>query len=301
MVEPKHVMGIGTATLDRLIKVPGPPNFGAGNRVTNLGTEGGGPVATALVAARRLGLRASLIARIGTDPIAAEIEVGLVREGIDLHWVEHHDATRSVTSTILIDPRGERAILNDPGEDTEPAVTDALIEAVRAADGLLLWSGSPASLALARAASESKTVVMLDAGKYHEDLLEVIPFCDIVIGSTYFAQGRGLSPGDAVDELIAQGVTVAVITCGEAGAVGREQGESAIHVPACPVDVVDTTGAGDVYHGAFMAGWLEAPVLADAMRLAAVAAAMTCRFPGGRRGIPTYAQAQEALANWRRR
>ena len=83
-----RVVGVGRPTLDYLRRVPSRPDFGAAMMVERLGTEGGGPVPTALVAARRLGIDAALVARLGLDEIGARITEGLRREGIDLRHVQ---------------------------------------------------------------------------------------------------------------------------------------------------------------------------------------------------------------------
>jgi sulfofructose kinase len=294
----RRLLGIGRPTLDRLLRVPGPPTFGAGQVVQSLGVDGGGPVATALVAARRLGLEAALATRLGTDDVSDQIAAGLAREGIDLSLVDRAAGTRSATSTILVDPQGERAILYDPGEQTEAGADDRLLAAVRAADGVLLDRALPVTLAVAREGQAAGAVVQLDAGGFDDRVLELIPRCDIVIASAYYAVARGLSPRASVDELLAAGPTVAIVTLGAEGAVGRTTGGEVVEVPAYRVEVVDTTGAGDVYHGAFVVAHLQGRSLGDAMRFAAVAAALKCRRPGGRAGIPDQAELARHLGLW---
>lgn len=290
------VFGMGRPTLDRLVRVPRPPEFGASMRVEHLGYEGGGPVSTALVACRRLGLEAAMAARLGRDDTATEIIAGLEREGVDVRHVVQADDARSASSIILITPDAERSILHDPGVGTDVQMTDELLGDVARADGLLLDRATPAALAASRHARDNGTLVVLDAGGSDERVMELVPSCDVVIGSSYHATTRGLSPEEAVDELLDHGVHVAVITLGEKGSIGRARDGGLVVVPAMRVVAVDTTGAGDVYHGAFLTAWLERPDLAFAMRFAAVVAALKCGKPGGRAGIPNRREADEALA-----
>jgi sugar/nucleoside kinase (ribokinase family) len=298
MTHTKRVLGIGTPTVDRLIKVPGPPGFGSGTLVQNLGQQGGGPVPTALVAARRLGVEAALATRLGDDEVGRQIEAGLASERIDLRMVQKSRSSRSASSTILVDAQGERAILYDPGENTDPEITDALLDAVRDVDGVLLDRCTAASIAVAKASRDSGAVMQLDAGGYDDRVMELAPYCDIVIGSAYHAEARGSSPGDAIDELLALGVNAVVMTLGPNGAVGRQRDSEEITIPAYPVEAVDTTGAGDVYHGAFLAAWLSSHSLLGSMRLAAVVAALKCQQPGGRAGIPYRDEAYRHLESW---
>ena len=295
---PPRLVGIGVPTLDRLIAVPGPPTFGEGLSVRALGVEGGGPVATALVAARRFGCSAALVTRLGTDDTGQQIEAGLRQEGIDLHLVQRSITTRGATSVILIDPNGERAILYDPGEETSPEVNDQMLAAIRGADALLLDRYRPASLAGAQEAKAAGVTVQLDAGGFDERVMDIIPLCDIVIASAYYAQARDLSPEEAIDELIELGVRIAIVTLGAQGAIGKTANDETLRIPAFPVRAVDTTGAGDVYHGAFIVAHLEGQPLAAAMRFAAVAAALKCRQPGGRAGIPGRGEVDAILAHW---
>lgn len=293
-----RVIGIGTPTLDRLIRVPGPPDFGAGMLVENLGIDGGGPVATALVAAKRLGLKASLATRLGRDEAASQIIEGLAFEGVDLTHVDRVEATRTATSVILVDPAADRAILYDPGNQTEPILSDKLLSAVAEADGLLLERTNDASLNAASHAREHGTVVLLDAGGYDERVMEIAPLCHIVIGSAYHAEARGLDPIGAIEELLDTGVAVGIITMGQEGSVGMMRGEDPAFVPSLRVDAVDTTGAGDVFHGAFLAAWLRHQSITYSMRFASVVAGIKCMKPGGRAGIPDLTRAEQVLDRW---
>lgn len=293
-----RVIGVGRPTLDYLISVPSRPHFGASMTVKRLGTEGGGPVPTALVTLRRLGFDAALAARLGLDEIGEKITEGLRREGIDLRHVQYSAESRSASSTILVTPGADRAILHDPGRATIPGITAELLADIGSSDGLLVDRVTDASLETSAHAHEHGTLVLLDAGGFDERVMELVPFSNIVIGAEYHAEARGLDPVDAIDELLGLGVEVAIITLGDKGSVGRVQGGELVRIPAMKVAAVDTTGAGDVYHGAFMASWLRERDLEQGMRFASVVAALKCRKPGGRAGIPTLDEAMDALARW---
>ncbi|MGH2558092.1 MAG: carbohydrate kinase family protein [Thermomicrobiales bacterium] len=289
-----RIVGVGRPTVDRLIAVPHPPTFDAGMVVRALGIAGGGPVATALVAARQLGWDTALIARIGEDEAGQEIVRGLAAEGVDSDLIAVESSSRSATSTILVDPAGARSILHDPGAHTDPEITPAIEAAIRASAGLLLERRTAAAMAAARIARAAGIPVLLDAGGHDADILDLAALCTIVIASTYHAEKRGLAPEAAARELHDLGVEIAIVTLGEDGALAIA-GDQVHHAPAFPVDVVDTTGAGDVYHGAFFVAYLEGMPLPSAMRFAALAAALKCRQHGGRAGIPTRAELEAEL------
>lgn len=292
----KRIAGVGRPTVDQVLAVPHEPRFDGGMLVRSLGVFGGGPAATALVAARRLGWDAALIARVGEDEAGQEIVRGLAAEGVDTGLIAVDPAVRSATSTVLVNTSAARAILHDPGANTDPAITDDVASAIRAATGLLLERRTDAALTAARIARDAGVPVLLDAGGHDADIRDLAALSTIVIASADYAQKRGLVPAAAARELRDLGVETAIVTRGEQGAVGIAGNE--IHYePAYPIAAVDTTGAGDVYHGAFFVAYLEGMDLRAAMRFASVAAALKCRQPGGRAGIPTRAELEARLAD----
>jgi sugar/nucleoside kinase (ribokinase family) len=293
-----RIVGVGRPTLDRLVAVPRAPVFDAGMTVRSFGTSGGGQVATALVAVARLGWEAALIARVGEDEAGAEIIHGLAADGVETGLIQVAPQTRSATSIILVDPSASRSILHDPGEGTDPDFTGEAAAAVGDAAGLMLERHSPPSLAAARLARQRGVPVMLDAGGHTTtpaQFEELARLSTVVIASAYHAEGRELDPEGAARELTDLGAEIGVVTLGDQGAVGIAAGR--VHrEPAYPVEAVDTTGAGDVYHGAFFVAYLEGQALPQAMRFAAIVAALKCRRPGGRAGIPTRAEVEAILS-----
>jgi sugar/nucleoside kinase (ribokinase family) len=297
-VRVSRIVGLGRPTVDRVLAVPHAPGFGASMEVRSLGTFGGGPVATALVAAARLGWESALIARLGEDEAGHEIVRGLAADNVATDLIAVDPEVRSATSIILVNPAGERAILHDPGEGTDPAITAEIETAIRSAAGLMLERRTEASITATRIARDAGIPVLLDAGGHDPDILDLAALCTIVIASSYHAERRGLDPEAAARELRSLGVEIAIVTLGEQGALGLS-GDDIHHAPAFPVEVVDTTGAGDVYHGAFFVAYLEGMSLPAAMRFAATAAALKCRRYGGRTGIPTRQELAEHLARTR--
>jgi ribokinase len=125
---------------------------------------------------------------------------------------------------------------------------------------------------------------------------ELLSLTDVLIASERFAAEMGSGAlAESLKRLHAKGPKTVVITIGEEGSVGMENDETYI-VPATAVQAADTTGAGDVYHGAFIYGMLKDWGLRERMRFANVAAALKCRSLGGRAGIPTLEEVHEALA-----
>lgn len=291
----KSFVGLGVPTIDRIYAVPEAPRFDSAIVVTSLGVHGGGPVATGLVTIVRLGHRATLIARIGDDAVGYEILRGLEAEGVDTRAVEISGVSRSATSLILVARDAARAILYDPGERLDANIDPETLESIRESDGLLLQESTPASFQAARAAQDAGVPVLLDADAHDEGVREIASLCDIVIASENYSRSKDGSPEETVRHLLALGPSVAVVTLGERGAVGATPEGDVNREPAYPVEAKDTTGAGDVYHGAFFVAYAEGRGFREAMRFAACAAALKCRSPGGRVGIPSRRELEAAL------
>ena len=159
---------------------------------------------------------------------------------------------------------------------------------LRGADFLLLDGlMKGVSLAAAHRAKEMRVPIMIDAGRLRAGMLDIAGLCDYIVASEEFAQELGYD-GDAgrFRELLRQrsfGLTT--ITLGKKGSV-TFQGCETIAVPAYDIEEVDTTGAGDVFHGGYIFGLLMRWDIISAIRFASALAAMKCRKVGGRAGIP---------------
>ena len=136
--------------------------------------------------------------------------------------------------------------------------------------------------------------VVLDADSLSrpDDIEELLHLTNYLIASRVFSEElTGLAdPSAAVEALSGYGPSVTVVTLGEEGSVTLS-GDRSFHTPAFPVSVVDTTGAGDVYHGAFIFGLLREWKLEKTAEFASAVAAMSCTRLGGRQGIPTLDEA----------
>jgi ribokinase len=159
-------------------------------------------------------------------------------------------------------------------------------------DGLM----QDVSLAAARRAKELRVPVMIDAGRLREGMLDIAELCDYRVASEEFAKDIGYD-GDIgrFREIIQKnGFGITTITLGKKGSVtfcGRE----IIAVPAYDVEEVDTTGAGDVFHGGYIFGILKRWNIISTVRFASAMAAIKCRKVGGRAGIPSLEEVAQFL------
>ncbi|MBN1419824.1 MAG: hypothetical protein JXP34_13675 [Planctomycetes bacterium] len=299
MALPPRVIGMSVACVDELLIVPHMPESDGTINVSRCDRQGGGIAATAMVAAARLGCRASLIGAVGADPIGEEVLAGLRVEKVDVSRVRIDPEGRTNFSVILVEERtGKRSIVYWPG-CVEPFSLDRDdVDLIRSARGLLVdGHGVDAQVEAARAARDAGVPVLMDGTRAYPGIDRLIPWIDILVATRDFVSDY--APDDDLEaglrKLRAMGPGEVVATAGEEGCWLLEDG-CLWHQPAFPVDVVDTTGAGDVFHGAYIATRAQGKGPRDACRCAAGAAAMKCTGLGGRRAIPTRAELEAFLA-----
>jgi sulfofructose kinase len=297
------VVGVGCAALDYLGVVPGMPSFDDAEAVMAQQwlISGGGPVATALVALARLGVATSYLGILGADMVGQAVRAEFVREGVDVSRLRFDAAFRSLTSLVLVEAgTGQRAFISFRDSDPSFEWTEQDRELIRRARFLHLDSWYPAiSLPAADIAREAGVPVCLDAYRVDDRTAEWVARADILIATESFPR-RYTGENDlerASRKLLAQGPDIVVVTLSERGCLVVTREES-FHVAGFPVQVVDTTGAGDVFHGAFLYGLLQSWSLAETASFANAAGALACRQLGGRSAIPSLAELEAFLSRY---
>jgi sulfofructose kinase len=281
--------GIGQCSWDMLALVAAYPARDSKEEVLRWEEQGGGPVATALVTAARFGHACRFCGVVGDDPLGEKVRRSLLSEGIDIDGlVVRTDAATQVAFIVIEEQGGERTIFwkRPSGAALRPQeLHDSYLDGV----SLLLLDGLMAEVSLhaARDARRRGIPVMLDAGRLRPGMLEIAHNCDYLVAAEQFALDLGWSgdPHRFAGEAAGLGADVVTVTLGEQGSVTWHGGEI-ILMPAFKVDVVDTTGAGDVFHGAYACGVMQGWPLCDTLTFASAAAALKCREIGGRKGIP---------------
>lgn len=293
------ILGLGYCGQDTCCLVPGIPVDDKVEAQACL-IQGGGPAATATYAAARLGARTAFAGAVGDDARGLTIRDELRAAGVETAalrmrpgaespaafcWAEAATGRRSIVWT-----RGSVAPL-DPGELDPHTVASARL--------LHLDGHHPAAaIRAAETARAHGVLVSLDAGTLLPDIERLLALADVVIASERFAARLtgAADPEAAVRRLFQGPVRFASVTSGPRGAVGYD-GRQLYRQAACPAQVVDSTGAGDVFHGAFAVRALETPDWADCLRFASAAAALKCRALGGRAGIPGRPELAHFLEN----
>jgi len=256
-------------------------------------------VATALVALARWGLSARFAGVVCRDRFGRTILEGLEDEQVDTSAVRIERGERSQFAFICVEKgTGKRTIFwGRPETPSFPAaeVPEGFLDDAQALhlDGLFL----DASLHLARKAKERNIPVILDAGSLRPGILELVRYTDHLIAAENFI-GRFRPDGPLTSrlrELRQMGPQVVTVTLGERGSVSLWD-EVPYRLPALRVEARDTTGAGDVFHGAYIYGLLQGWSVPERIRWATVAAGLSCRSLGGRAGIPEIEEVRDRLS-----
>lgn len=247
-------------------------------------------MATAVLALARLGARCAYAGAVGEDAEADTVLAPLLRAGVDCSAVKHVAGGRTRRALIHVAPdSGERHVSpeRDPRVGLAPEDLDrSLIESARA---LLIDAEDPeASLWAARAANAAGIPVALDADRYGPALEALLPVVDFPIVSHEFAEAfSDGSVREALRVLAAGARHMAVVTLGPDGAIAMTRdGDRVLESPAPAVEALDTTGAGDVFHAAFIWGLLQGFGASRVLRVANAAAALSCRALGAQGGLP---------------
>lgn len=292
------VVGLGLATLDILALTPRLPQSNDCFPITTLEMHGGGPVATALVALARLGADCNYLGSLAADDTARQIVTELGNYGIDCTYCPQRDSGVSSASVILVEQNnGQRAILfqESTAENLKPQ--EVPLDLIKNAHALHLDGFyTPAAIHAAHFARENNVPVSFDGGAGElmwDELAQLLPLVDILVVAKKFALETSGKPSilEAGEALLQQYKNQqVVITDGEHGSWYWDQ-HTHFHQPAFPVYVVDTTGAGDTFHGAYLFACLQKKWTPQyRLKFASAVAAIKCTQLGGRKGIPTLAE-----------
>ncbi|MCD6109699.1 carbohydrate kinase family protein [bacterium] len=298
------VVGIGGATVDHLNVVDHFPEEDEKIVPLSSSIQGGGQAANTIACMARLGAKTAMIGTVGSGAIGQYAIDSLKEEGVDTGCMIVQKEHAPALSSIIIDKgKGTRAIIADRGDLEKFVICNEMYDVIRNAKIIHSDAHFPEeNMELLKFARKNGVKVCIDSEPHTPNAKEFVNFADYLLVSRRFVEKLFSHDYEkALKEFIKRGAEIAVITLGKYGAIGMQKGdEQCTSIKAYPIDkVVDTTGAGDIFHGAFLYGILHGFDLKQNMQFATVAAGLKCRTIGGRRGMPTLNEVEEVLRNWK--
>lgn len=293
-----QVVGLGQCSLDLLGRLDHYPALDQKAELDDFLVQGGGPVATALVTLARLGVPVAMIGRTGDDAFGGWIRQGLLDEGVDCRGLGVDPGRTSQVAFIGVDAEGHRNIFWHRGSARPADLSPIDLSQIAAAKFLHLDGlHQEAAIAAARIAREHGVVTVLDAGTRRPGIERLLPLVDHLVVSERFARQtvQGGDPADALEPLLETGAAAVTVTLGRHGSLTRRHSGDAFAQPAFPVEAVDTTGCGDVFHGGYIYGLLQHWPLPRTVRFAAACAALKTRRLGGRTAIASLPEVEAFL------
>lgn len=285
------LLAAGYLNVDITASVGRIPDFG--ERVTALSVvrSFGGMTANAACAASRLGLRTEFFGRVGKDPEGEAALAELRSFGVGTRWVSR-SSSPTTTALVLLGPDGERAIVSEPMKFDYAPLEEAIeqfagwdkvcvhLDGYRLPEALpVLWQARRLGL------YTSADLDGFEAANLSTCGADVMSSLDVVVLNSRLAGMLASTPVAAAEELVGLGAEVVVVTLGKEGALVAH-GKKLLRVRAPRVEVRDTTGAGDVFVGAFLTGWLGGEGTEGAAKLAVAAGAVSVTGVGARGHLP---------------
>jgi len=290
------VVGFGLNSVDHLCVVKRQPRLDSKQQLVTYDVQPGGQVPTALVALQRWGLRTAYVGGFGDDTGGVLSRTSLATEGVDISaTVTRRDARQQVSVILIDEGSGERSVLWQRVD--ELVLRPEEVPQGHLAEGRVLLMDAvdvPTAIDAARRAKRAGILTVLDTDTPAAGIGELLQLTDVLIVAAEFP-GRLTGVADlraAMRQTAKRGPWFVGVTLGPGGALALVHGELR-YVPAFRVPVVDTTGAGDIFHAGAIYGLLHAWSVEATLRFAAAAAALKCERLGGRPGIPTLERALE--------
>ena len=292
--QPFDAVGLGLNTTDILAVVDGHPAPGTKGAIRQLSTRPGGQAATAMTACSRLGWTTRYVGRFGDDANGHAGRESLAAAGVDVSACETVVGATNALSLILVDQgTGQRTVL----WSRHPALTlrpDDVSEAAVCSGRVLLVDCHETAAATVAASHARKAGIptLVDVEKVRPGIDQLLSHIDIIITAQDFPPAlTGVGDLGTALQTVFETYRPAMVcaTLGEGGSLAVTNGGE-IRTPGFSVEAVDTTGAGDVFRGGFIAGWLrggDAAQFEEVLRYANAVAALKCRALGARDGIPT--------------
>ncbi|MBO4468096.1 MAG: hypothetical protein J5766_02220 [Clostridia bacterium] len=293
------IVGIGANVFDTLYNIPNYPKEDTKMRAVSSKTAGGGPVATGLVAARKLGEQTAYIGVLSDDNGGVYHKNDFIKYGVNTDLVDIKSGCRSFASVLwLCEDSATRTCVFDKGDLPPLKLNNRQKMAIASAE-ILMVDGNELNAAIeaAKIAGGNGVKVLYDCGGLYDGVAELLKLTDIMIPSEEFALGiTGCKTAkEAAKELYeTYSPEIVVITQGKSGGILYDGGKYDSY-PVYPAKVVDSNGSGDVFHGAFAAGIAKGYDYLKCCHFSSAVSAIKCTGVGARESVPDFETVKKYL------
>ncbi len=293
------IVGIGANVFDTLYNIPTYPTEDTKMRATASKTAGGGPVATGLVAAQKLGEDTAYIGVLSDDNGGKFLKEDFEKYGVNTDFIEVKSGYRSFASVLwLCADSTSRTCVFDKGDLPPLVLNDAQKQAVKDAE-ILMVDGNEmdAAVEAAKIARENGTKVLYDCGGLYDGVERLLALTDIMIPSEEFSLGHtGCKTAEEAAKKLYETYhpQVVVITQGKKGGL-LYNGNDIINYPIYPAKVVDSNGSGDVFHGAFAAAVAKGYDYLKCCHFSSAVSGIKCMGVGARESVPNFETTKKYL------
>ena len=292
-------VGIGANVFDTLYNIPTYPTEDTKMRATASKTAGGGPVATGLVAAQKLGEQTAYIGVLSDDNGGKFLKEDFIKYGVNTDYIEIKSGYRSFASILwLCADKATRTCVFDKGDLPPLRLNDTQKQAIKDAE-ILMVDGNEmdAAVEAAKIARENGTKVLYDCGGLYEGVEKLLALTDIMIPSEEFSLGHtGCKTAEEAAKKLYETYNpeIVVITQGKKGGIIYDSKEI-ISYPIYPAVVVDSNGSGDVFHGAFAAAIVKGYDYLKCCHFSSAVSGLKCTGVGARESVPDFETTKKYL------
>ena len=293
------IVGIGACVMDTLVNVSHYPKEDTKLRAQSSKPAGGGPVATGLVAAAKLGIDTEYIGVLSDDNGGHFLKDDFIKYGVGTENITVKSGFRSFTSVIWLSAEtSSRTCVFDKGDLPALKLSESQIQAIKNSK-LLMVDGNEmdAAVEAAKIARQSGVKVLYDCGGLYDGVEKLLALTDIMIPSEEFAMGHtGASNAQDAAKILYKRYKpeIVVVTQGKKGGI-LYQGENTVSYPIYPAEVVDSNGSGDVFHGAFAAAVIKGYDFEKCCHFSSAVSAIKCMGIGARESVPNFETVKEYL------